>query len=191
MHLDCSAEEEKLILNDYSFIRQNHPQDIKRDGVRLYIKDSLPYKERSDIATFPECIAAQLQISRKKFVFTVIYRSPRQNHEEYGSFLINFELMLSKIFAENPCSVILSGDFNCSSTQWWVKENENEEGRTFDPLISDLGLHQLINEPTHIIGEHRSCIDLILTNQSIIILEACVHPSLREFCHHQFENNDS
>ena len=89
------------------------------------------------------------------------------------------------MFAENPYAVVLSGDFNCRSTQWWDKENENEEGRCFDPLISDLGLHQLINEPTHIIGEHRSCIDLILTNQPNIFLEAGVHPSLHEFCHHQ------
>ena len=184
-HLDSSAEEEKLILNGYSFIRQNHPQDIKRGGVGLYIKDSMPYKERSDIATVPECIVVQLQLNRKKFFFTIIYRSPSQSHEEYESFLINFELMLSKMFAENPYAVVLSGDFNCRSTQWWDKENENEEGRCFDPLISDLGLHQLINEPTHIIGEHRSCIDLILTNQPNIFLEAGVHPSLHEFCHHQ------
>ena len=148
-----------MILNGYSFIRQNHPQDIKRGGVGLYIKDSMPYKERSDIATLPECIVVQLQLNRKKLCFTIIYRSPSQSHEEYESFLINFELMLSKMFAENPYAVVLSGDFNYRSTQWWDKENENEEGRCFDPLISDLGLHQLINEPTHIIGKHRSCID--------------------------------
>ena len=93
--------------------------------------------------------------------------------------------MLSKMFAENPYAVVLSGDFNCCSTQWWDNENENEERSCFDPLISDLGLHQLINEPTHIIGEHRSCIDLIFTNQPNIVLEAGVHPSLHEFCHHQ------
>ena len=184
-HLDSSTEEEKLILNGYSFISQNHPQDIKRGGVGLYIKDSLPYKERSDIATLPKCIVCELHLNRKKFFFTIIYRSPSQNHEEFDIFLINFELMLSKMFAENPYAIIISGDFNCRSTQWWDKENENEEGRSFEPLISDLGLHQLINEPTHIIGEHRSCIDLVLTNQPNIFLEAGVHPSLHEFCHHQ------
>ena len=82
-HLDSSAEEEKLILNGYSFIRQNHPQDIKRGGVGLYIKDSMPYKDRSDIATLPECIVVQLQLNRKKFFFTIIYRSSSQSHEEY------------------------------------------------------------------------------------------------------------
>ena len=93
--------------------------------------------------------------------------------------------MLSKIFAENPYAVILSGDFNCLSTHWWDKENENEQGRSFDPLISDFGLHPLINEPAHKSGEHRSCIYLILTNQPNIFLEAGAHPSLHEFCHHQ------
>ena len=120
-----------------------------------------------------------------KFLFTIIYRSPSENHEEFDIFLINFDLMLSKMFVENPYAVIISGDFNCRSTQWWDKENENEEGRSFEPLLSDLGLHQLMNEPTHVIGEHRSCIDLVLTNQPNIFLEAGVHPSLHEFCHHQ------
>ena len=37
-YLDSSAEEGKLILNRYSFIRQNRTQDSKRGGVGLYIK---------------------------------------------------------------------------------------------------------------------------------------------------------
>ena len=97
----------------------------------------------------------------------------------------NFELMLSKMSGENPYCVIITGDFNCRSTNLWADDIENEEGKLFEPLISDLGLHQFINEQTHFIGNSRSCIDVIFTDQPNLFLESGVHPSLQEHCHHQ------
>ena len=87
--------------------------------------------------------------------------------------------------AENPYAVIITGDFNCRSTQWWANDNENDEGKSFEPLTSELGLHQLISEPTHKIGQSKSCIDLIFTDQPNLFIESGVHPSLHEQCHHQ------
>ena len=97
----------------------------------------------------------------------------------------NFELMLSKMSSENPYCVIITGDFNCRATNWWENDIENDEGKLFEPLTADLGLHQLINEPTHLIGNSRSCIDIILTDQPNLFLESGVHPSLHENCHHR------
>ena len=65
--------------------------------------------------------------------------------------------------AENPFCVVITGDFNCRSSQWWDNDIENNVGKLFEPLTSDLGLHQLISEPTHLMGDSRSCIDLIFT----------------------------
>ena len=115
----------------------------------------------------------------------VVYRSPSQNQGEFDNFTLNFELLLSKIHAENPFCVVITGDFNCRSTQWWAKDIENSEGKEFEPLTSDLGLHQLISEPTHLMGDSKSCIDLIFTDQPNLIVESGVHPSLHEQCHHQ------
>ena len=55
-----------------------------------------------------------------------------------------------------------------------MKEN------VFEPLKSDNGLHQLISEPTHLIGRSQSFID-----QPNLVIESGVHPSLRDQCHHQ------
>ena len=52
-------------------------------------------------------------------------------------------------------------------------------------VISELGLHQLVSEPTHLIGSSCSCIDLILTGQPNIFIKTGVHQSLHEQCHHQ------
>ena len=184
-HLDSTVEEDRLALNGYTFIKNNHPQNVKRGGVGLYIKDSLASKNRSDLVTLPECILYEIQCNKKKYFFAVIYRSPNQSPEEFDNFETNFQLMLSKMHAKNPFCVIVTGDFNCRSTQWWEDDIENNEGRLFETLASDNGLHQLISEPTHLMGDSKSCIDLIFTDQPNLIIESGVQPSLHEQCHHQ------
>ena len=128
-HLDSTIDENKLALNGYTFINDNHPQNVKRGGVGLYIKDSLPSKRHSDLVTLPECIVYEIQINRKKYFFAVIYRSPSQDQNEFDNFTIDFELMLSKMHAENPFCVIITGDFNCRSTQCTVIQAREEIGK--------------------------------------------------------------
>ena len=93
--------------------------------------------------------------------------------------------MLSRMSGENPYCVIITGDFNCCATNWWEDDIENDEGKLFELFTSDLWVHQLINEPTHFVGNSRSCIDIIFTDQPNLFLESGVHPSLHENCHHQ------
>ena len=98
---------------------------------------------------------------------------------------MNFELLLSKLHAENPFSVIIIGDFNCHSIQWRENDIDNNEGKLFEPITSDLGLHQLISEPTHLLGDSKSCVGLIFSDQPNLVIEYGVHPLLHEQCHHQ------
>ena len=158
---------------------------MKRGGVGLYVKDTLPSKNRPDLVTLPECVVCEIKLNKKKYFSVLIYRSPSQNQNEFDNFTINFELLLSKLHAENLFCVIITGDFNCHSTQWWENDIENSEGRLFESITSDLGLHRLISEPTHLMGNSKSCIDLMFTDQPNLVIESGVHPSLHEHCHHQ------
>ena len=54
-----------------------------------------------------------------------------------------------------------------------------------DAITSQFGLQQLINEPTHLIADSSSCIDLIFTSQPNVVMEFGVHSSLHPNCHHQ------
>ena len=81
--------------------------------------------------------------------------------------------------------MFITGDLNCRTSQWWENDIDNEEGKVFEPFTSDLGLHQLISEATHIIGDYKSCIDVILTDQPNLFLESGINPSLHEICRHQ------
>ena len=52
-------------------------------------------------------------------------------------------------------------------------------------MTSHYGLTQIINEPTHIVEDASSCIDLIFTSQPNIVLDSRVHSSLHPNSHHQ------
>ena len=67
-----------------------------------------------------------------------------------------------------------TGDFNCRSTQWWENDIENNEGKLFEPITADIGFHQLISEPTHIICDSKYCIDLTFTDQPNLFIESGV-----------------
>ena len=65
-HLDSSVDESKIELDGYNFMKNNHPLNVKRGGVGLYVKDTFPAKERADLETLPECIVCDLQGAREK-----------------------------------------------------------------------------------------------------------------------------
>ena len=85
------------------------------------------------------------------------------------NFAVDLELMLSKLHAENPFCLVITDDFNCMSSQCWDNDIENNEGKLFEPLTSDLGLHQLISKAAHLMGDCRFCIDLIFNDQSNLL----------------------
>ena len=59
------------------------------------------------------------------------------------------------------------------------------EGTQLDYLTSLYRMKQVITEPPHILENSSSCIDLIFSNQSNLIMDSGVHPTLNSKCHHQ------
>ena len=97
--------------------------------------------------------------------FVTVYRSPTKATEQFEELINNLEIIINPIQAERPNMIILTGDSNCRSSQWWLQEVENPEGNTLDELVEINSLFQLINDPTNIRSEGMSCIDLIITDQ--------------------------
>ena len=66
-----------------------------------------------------------------------------------------------------------------------ISDITSHEGSLIDAATSNYGLHQLIQEPTHILNSPSSCIDLIFKSQPNLVMESGVllfpHPN----CHHQ------
>ena len=66
-HLNNSIDHERLALKGYDLIACNHPSNIKRSGVALYVKESLSKKHRPDMTTLSECIVCEIYLDRKNY----------------------------------------------------------------------------------------------------------------------------
>ena len=115
----------------------------------------------------------------------MLYRSPGQNSSEFDNFLSEFENMINLINSCKPDFTIILGNFNARSKSWWQYDVTSSEGTKIDALISYHGLHQLISQPTHILANLSSCIDLIFTDQPNLVTDCGIHPSLHPNCLHQ------
>ena len=139
----------------------------------MFYKNSLPLKICNDLA-FDESIVAEINFGRKKIFFVTLYRSPSisSGSPEFQNFLNQFERLYDSLKSENLYSIFISGDFNGHSECWWREGDTTAEGREIELMTSQLGLTQLISEPTNFEpNKNPSCIDLIFTDQPNLVIE--------------------
>ena len=110
---------------------------------------------------------------------------PSQSQDTFESFVSNLELNTDAIAAKNPYLISILGDFNAKLSTWYRSDKSTYEGSRIDGLVSNYGLQQLINEPTHSTGSSSSFIDLLLCFQPNLVMKSGVHHSLHPNCHHQ------
>ena len=86
--------------------------------------------------------------------------------------------MLSDTSLCNSLFTIILGDFNIRSSRsdWWTRDKTTLEETQPESVISLHGFHQLISQPTHLLPQTSSCIDLIFTDQPHLIVHSGVHP---------------
>ena len=132
-----------------------------------------------------ECINFEIRIGGKLCRYVSLYHSPNQSQDDFESFANNLELNIDTATAHNSFLTVVLGDFNVKSNLWFKGDKTTYEGSEIDGITSTFGLQQIINEPTHIIGDSSSCIDLIFTSQQNLVMESGVHSSLHPNCHHQ------
>ena len=86
----------------------------------------------------------------------------------------------------NPYPVLFSADFNGHCQTWWPQGDSNSEGDAIYDITSNLGLTQLISEPTNFQDNCApSCIDLIFCDQPNVVTQSGTHPSLHPRCKYQ------
>ena len=118
----------------------------------------------------------------------MLYRSPAFSHAspEFKVFFSNFTNLYSKMKNDNPYASFFTADFNGHSHFWWPDDDTTLEGREFENRISSLNLSQLISEPANFEpNKNPSCIDLVITDQSNLVLDCGTRASLDSFCHHE------
>ena len=127
----------------------------------------------------------ELQIDDKICNSVALCRSPIQYQDDFETFADNFEMALELLAQKNCFLLTAIDDFNAEFSKWYNKDKTSFEGNTIENVTSQLGLHQIINESTHILPNSSSCIDLIFTSQPNMVIESAIRSSLHSSCHHQ------
>ena len=165
-------------------LRADHPDDIKRGAVCLYFKKSLALR-KIELSHITECLLCEVNVKGQVGFIIVSYRSSSQTTTQFDDFLSNFEKLFDDVQILQPDFTVILGNFNAQSKSWWSGDSTTMEGTRLDSLISTHGFHQLISEPTHILRNLLSCIELIFTDQPSLVVHSGVHPTLHESYHHQ------
>ena len=185
LNSSTSSNNPSLALNGYTLIRSDHPLDVKRGGVCIYYKETLPIKILN-IGNLSECLVVEISYNNRKCFIISLYRSPSQNVQEFDIFIRRFENILQTISSPgNQNLICVIGDFNAKLSSWKFDDPDTPEGLEINALTSSYGLTQMITDPTHILPYTSTCIDLLFTNQPNMITKSGVLSSLHPNCHHQ------
>ena len=95
--------------------------------------------------------------SIKVWYLSAPLRSRSQTNEQFNVFINKLQIMYNNLQRERPYSIIITGDFNRRSAQWWGEDIENLEGTALDELLETNNLFQLVDEPTNMRGDSMSC----------------------------------
>ena len=88
------------------------------------------------------------------------------------------ELNLETLCQNNPFLIVLIGDLNAKSKNWYSHDKTSHEGKEIENVTAQFALQEIIKEPTHISNTLSSCIDLIFTSQPNLITDSGVNSSL-------------
>ena len=179
-----SSDKDNLYMRDYKLVRADPPGNIKRGGVCVYFKESLP------VSCLPnpylkEFLIFEMAINKKRGYVVSMYRSPSQTSDDFNSFTTNLEKLVVNISSTNPHFILMIGEFTAKSRNWLSNDITTAEGAQLDYLTSLYGMKQVITEPTHLLENSSSCIDLIFSNQPNLIMDSEVDRTLHSKCHHQ------
>ena len=107
----------------------DHPSNIKRSGVCIYYRSSLPLRV-INIGYLHECLSFEVQIGDKICNFVALYRSPSQSQDNFETFADNFEMTLEILAQKNTFLITAIGDLNAKSTNCYNKDKTNFAGST-------------------------------------------------------------
>ena len=125
------------------------------------------------------------KLTSKLCKFVSLYRSPSQTIDGFEKFTDNFELKLDTLAESNSHLIVVLGSFNIKSKNGYINDKTATEGAKIEFVNSQYGLHQIISEPTHVLENFSSCIDLVFPSQSNLAVHSSVFPSLQLNCHYQ------
>ena len=153
--LDSTFTDGEVNLIGYNIIRKD--RNRRGGGVCIYIKNSINFKDRSDlIPDDVEAVCVEVsQTNSRPFLIITLYRPPNSPVE----YLAKIQNLFDKIDHED-IEMHLMGDLNCNLLQL----NPSHEIKILKDMLDMGQLSQLIQNPTRITLSTSTLIDLHITN---------------------------
>ena len=123
----------------YKLVRAGNPSNSKKGGVVIYYKEFLAVHS-VETKNLIECVIFEASIKNKRGYVVSLYTSPSQIKDEFDNFSINFEQLIGNIIAKNALFVLITGDANVRTTNWWKNGISAFEGTQVDSLTTFYGL---------------------------------------------------
>ena len=100
------SDDDNFYLSGYNSVRADQPSNAKKGGVWIYFKNSLPLKVL-DIQLLQECINFEIKIADLPV------------NPKIESFADNLELNIDSIVHRIPYLIVVLGDFNAQTKEWY------------------------------------------------------------------------
>ena len=118
LNISLQNDDDSQVLNGYKLVRADNPSNLKRGGVCIYFKESLPLKVRN-ITNLHECLVCELFLNGRRSYIVSLYRSPSKSTDEYDHFITTFEQLMVHLTSFKPHLLLITGDFNARSSSSW------------------------------------------------------------------------
>ena len=105
-HSSIASDNDDLNIKGYNLYRD--PNNVKRDGVCTYIRESLPVRCLSN-TYLQECLILEISVNNKKGNVALLHRSLSQTPDEFDSFINNLGKLIIDIYSRK--SRFCTGDW--------------------------------------------------------------------------------
>ena len=104
------------------------------------------------VFTSKVCIVSEATFKNNKKGHVIsLYRSLSRTPDQFDNFLQLFEELLHDIFKINNSFILITGDFNCRNSNWYLGDPVTPQGARVEALTSFSGLNQLIKTSTRLL----------------------------------------
>ena len=137
--LDSATPKNLLKIEVFNLARADHLNNVKRIGVCIYYKESLPV-QAINLPYFNDALLLEISLNNKKMIASVIYCFPSQQTDKSDLFLSNFEKLIFDIKNRKPYLFVITGDFNGRSSSWWSNDMDTTKKTKLFAQVSSDGL---------------------------------------------------
>ena len=142
-------------LDRYTLLNRNRAHG-KGGGVAIYMKNNIAFQHRHDTENFLEYLWIKIfQKHSKSFLIGCYYCPPETSNYLPRNFNNLLQEQESSIIKESK-EIIILGDFNVNFN--------NTANNDYKSIINQIGLKQIIKQPTRITHTSSTLIDLIMKN---------------------------